>query len=441
MQAAVATAACAVVVAWLLRRELKLPATASPATWIPLAWMALAGSRALSDWLGVGAPRGSVQAYADGSPIDRAVLGLLIAAGLVVLVRRRLPWADLLAVNKLLAAYGLYCLLSVLWADEPALAARRLAKDGGHLVMALLLLTEAQPLQAVVTVLRRLAMLLVPASVLLILAYPELGTAARQDGSLMYTGVTNQKNELGRLCLVVGMVFVWQVLHERRALARLTATDRFARHLLAAATLALLMLSDSRTAMACLALCTAVLVAARAPLIRSRPARVVMLTLLAAAVAWTLDAAFGLREAVLAAVGRDPTLTHRTGIWRTLLDLSVHPLRGAGYMSFWSGPRLQEIWSTLQAGIVQAHNGYLEQYLNLGWIGVGFMVALLAHGVLRARRQMESDAGAGLLRLCFVASAALYNVSEAAFYGMNNMWLLTLLGLLDTRPALRQGAR
>jgi O-antigen ligase len=199
----------------------------------------------------------------------------------------------------------------------------------------------------------------------------------------------------------------------------------------------LLVLSDSRTAMACLALVAALLVGARLPVVRTRPARVVALAVVAGGAAFAADAAFGLRETVLAWAGRDPTLTHRTGIWRVLLAMPSQPLIGEGYMSFWSGPRLQEIWTALKAPILQAHNGYIEQYLNLGWIGAAFMVALLAVGLTGARRQMQDDPAGGMLKLCCVASAALYNWSEAAFYGMNAMWMLALVGILDTRVLRR----
>jgi hypothetical protein len=50
---------------------------------------------------------------------------------------------------------------------------------------------------------------------------------------------------------------------------------------------------------------------------------------------------------------------------------------------------------------------------------------------------MHTDPAAGLLKLSFVAAAALYNWSEAAFYGMNAMWTLALLGIVDTRPLHR----
>lgn len=256
----------------------------------------------------------------------------------------------------------------------------------------------------------------------------------------MYIGVTNQKNELGRLCLVTGIALLWLMWQDRAAQSKLPRLDRWATAGLAALALGLLVLSESRTALACLLLGAGLLLAVRLPLLRARPARVVGAAVGAAAVLAVADLAFGVRDELLAMFGRDPTLTHRTGIWRTLLAMPTQPALGEGFMSFWSGPRLQEIWTTLQAGILQAHNGYLEQYLNLGVVGVAFMAGLFTLGLLGARAQMQHDVPGGLLRLAFLASAALYNVSEAAFHGQTSVWWITLLGLVDTR-ALRRGDR
>jgi len=115
----------------------------------------------------------------------------------------------------------------------------------------------------------------------------------------------------------------------------------------------------------------------------------------------------------------------------------VNPFVGAGFMSFWTGARLEEVWRLVGPGINQAHNGYLEQYLNLGYIGVAFIAVIVLCGLLRVRRHLNDDPAAGILRLCFIVSAVLYNYTEASFYGMNNMWMLLLLGCLEV-PRQRQ---
>jgi O-antigen ligase len=190
--------------------------------------------------------------------------------------------------------------------------------------------------------------------------------------------------------------------------------------------------SDSQTSFVCLVAAVLLLLLGR----MARSPATIFGVLLCAAVALPLAEMLNLKELALNFLGRDPTLTNRTAIWQTLETFVVNPFVGSGFMSFWSGDRLEELWR--QVGTInQAHNGYLEQYLNLGYIGVAFIVVIILSGLLRVRRHLNDDPAAGMLRLSFIVSAVLYNYTEASFYGMNNMWMLLLLGCLEV-PRQRQ---
>jgi O-antigen ligase len=159
-----------------------------------------------------------------------------------------------------------------------------------------------------------------------------------------------------------------------------------------------------------------------------------------------LDQAFGLKEIALNLLGRRPDLTERTEIWRVLLGplpdaqgrfVNTDPALGVGFQTFWTGERLEEAWRLLRIQIHQAHNGYLEQYLNLGFIGIGFILMILLDGLLKVRRHMMVDHAGAMLRLCYIVVATLSNWTEASFYGLNNLWILLLLACLEV-PQQRQ---
>ena len=111
----VALIICLVFVAYLFSTDLRRSDRGSLALWIPLAWMFLAGSRFLSSWLSLSIPM--AEAYAEGSPVDRAAFLCLIIMGVVVLANRKVRWAALLADNKWIALYFAYCLTSIAWTD------------------------------------------------------------------------------------------------------------------------------------------------------------------------------------------------------------------------------------------------------------------------------------------------------------------------------------
>jgi exopolysaccharide production protein ExoQ len=426
-----ATAVCMLFIVYLFWTDLKRPDSRSMALWVPLAWMFLAGSRWVSSWLNLAPTMESANDYAEGSPIDRAVFFGLIVVGILILAGRKIDWQRVVINNKWIILYFLYCLASIAWTDEPTTLMKRWVKELGNPIMALVILTEPRPYVAVGTVLRRLAFLMLPLSLLFIRYYPELGRGYHADGSPMFTGVGHQKNDLGSMCLLAGIYVFWELLQRGEK----THPAYLRQHKIVAVVLIgllawLLHMSDSQTSLVCLVAAVLLLLLGR---IARRPATIFGV-LLCAVVAWPLAEMFNLKELVLSFLGRDPTLTNRTAVWQTLEPFAVNPFVGAGFMSFWTGARLEEVWRLIGVPINQAHNGYLEQYLNLGYIGVAFIAVIVLSGLLSVWRHLNDDPAAGILRLCFIVTAVLYNYTEASFYGVNNIWLLLLAGCLELPP-------
>lgn len=433
------TVVCMLFIVYLFWTDLRRPDRPSRALWVPLAWMFLAGSRYLSSWVNMTPTFDSAGDSEEGSPIDRAVFFGLIAAGILILARRKVDWQRLLRNNVWIALYFLYCLASMAWADDPALLIKRWIKELGNPIMALVILTELRPYQAVGAVLRRLSFLMLPLSVLFIKYYPELGRDFHADGSPMFTGVGHQKNDLGLMCLMAGIYMFWELLQRReKTLSTFTRQHKIVALLLIAMLAWLLHISDSQTSFVCLVVAVMLLLLGRMPFMAQRPGRIFGVLFCAVLSIWLLDEVFSLKETALSFLGRDPTLTNRTEIWRTVEGFEVNPIVGAGFMSFWTHERIGKLAKALDlSAITQAHNGYLEQYLNLGYIGVAFIAVIFLSGLLRVRRHLSVDPAAGMLRLCFIVTAALYNYTEASFYGINNMWMLLLLGCLEV-PRQRQ---
>jgi O-antigen ligase len=400
--------------------------------------MFLAGSRWASSWLSLGSPMSSVDSYSEGSPIDRAVFFGLILWGLVVLARRNIDWGRLLTKNVWLTLYLLFCLSSVLWSDEPVVLVKRWIKDLGNPVMALILLTEPRPYEAVGVTLRRLAFLLLPLSVVFVRYFPELGRTHHVDGTPMFTGVGHQKNDLGLMCLVTGIYFAWKLLQPRDHGAAAERIDRWDALLMLMLSW-LLYMCNSQTSLSCLVVAVAIMLVARFPMISGRSRRLVPTVVVGGIIFTTLQLTIGLKERILELLGRDPSLTNRTELWDVVLAQVTNPLIGAGFMSFWTGERMQAIWDGMgQGGINQAHSGYIEQYVNLGFVGVGFIFVLMLSALAKIWSQPRGESPAAILRLSLVVVAALYNYTEASFYGINNMWVLFLVATLNVsgQPAL-----
>jgi O-antigen ligase len=134
----------------------------------------------------------------------------------------------------------------------------------------------------------------------------------------------------------------------------------------------------------------------------------------------------GLNGRLAAQIGRDPTLTDRTIIWNTVLSQHTNPMIGTGYESFWLGPRLQRIWEVV-GGINEAHNGYLDMYLNLGVIGVAILIVFLLGTYANIWKKFAGSHALATLSLAVWTILLFYNVTEVAFKG-GLLWLTLLLG-------------
>ena len=141
--------------------------------------------------------------------------------------------------------------------------------------------------------------------------------------------------------------------------------------------------------------------------------------------------------ALVSSLGRNANLTGRTDIWKAVLSIRINPLLGAGFESFWMGSRLERVWDLTAPGIQEAHNGYLELYLNLGWLGLAMLAGLIVTGYRNAIALYRRDPQAGRLRVAFFAVGVIYSLTEAGFRMMSPAWIAFLFAVTAVPHALR----
>lgn len=417
-----------IVMLFRLDRPKTETAAVSLALWIPTIWMLIAGSRMVSEWFQAPPEMNSPGQYLDGSPADRFVLTVLLAAGLMTLAARWRSAATVIRANGPVVLFFLYCAVSVLWSDYPDVAFKRWMKAVGDFVMVLVVLTEPDPRTAIKRLLARAAFVLIPLSVLFIKYYPELGRGYdRWTWSPYYAGVATGKNALGYICLVLGLGALWRWLGAFRTEDGTPETGSLVAHgAVLAMVLWLFWKADSATSVVCFLLGGSLLViAGMTRSARTGPVATVFIGLLVLLTAsgLFLNSGTGLVEAM----GRDTTLTGRTELWHQLLRIGVDPLFGTGFESFWLGERVEAFWRTYWWHPNQAHNGYLEIFLNLGWMGVALLAAVVVGAGRNIGRAFRRDPEMASLCVAYLVVALIYNLTEAAFKSFHLMWFAFLL--------------
>lgn len=420
---------------FLLERDKKHRPTR--ALFLPLAWLLIAGSRNVGEWLSMGAPSDGGDAYLDGNPLDRNLLSLMIAMAVYILYQRRSKVGAMLRANWPLLLYFGYCAVSLAWSDFPFVGFKRWIRALGDVAMVLIVLSESDWLLARKKLYAWAAFLLLPISVLLIRYYSELGrNYSVYDGQVFWTGVTTNKNELGMICMIFGLGSVSRVLDVlRRSESRRQQKKLLLAHgTIVATAIWLLHMADSATSLACFALGSCVLVLTSWKPIMKRPALVhVMVWSMIGIAASALF--LGVGSGMVEDLGRNSTLTGRTQMWQHALALVESPMFGAGYESFWVGDRLEKM-RPVAPGVNQAHNGYLEVYLNLGWIGVFFLILVIATGYRNVIKAFRRDPDVNRARLAYFVVALSYAFTESAFKFRHPVWISFLLAIVAV-PAFR----
>jgi exopolysaccharide production protein ExoQ len=406
----------------------------SKALWLPVVYIWILGSRPVSAWLGITPPLGT-DVQLDGSPVDRIIFAILLIMAIGVLVRRGRGVVTVLTANWPILIYFLYCLASVFWSPYPDVALKRWIKAIGDVVMILIVVTDEQPVPALRRLFSRVGFILLPVSLLFIKYYPNLGRGFEPwSGAPMDYGVTLDKNELGVITLVLLLGAIWRVLPLLRSDKNRPDRRRclIAQGALLVLGIALLKFANSDTSTVSFVFGATLLLVTSLRFFRRNPTavHVFVLALVFIVGSWVT---LGGVASVAHALGRNSHLTGRTDIWAAVIPLAPDPLVGAGFESFWLSPRVHERLWELFPGLPlnEAHNGYIEVYLELGWVGVVLIVFMLLDGYRRSVAAFRREPAIGGLLIAYVVCAIVYSMTEAGFRMLDPIWIFFLLAVVE----------
>ena len=422
---------------WYDRRRNPAP---SLGLWVPTLWLVSLGSRPVSTWLTLADPAmNAEQSFTEGSPLDRVFFLALLLLGVIILVRRKVVWIDFFRRNIWWTIFFAYAGISFVWSDFPDIALKRWIKSLGDVIMALVILSDARPWKALETMFKRVAFLLLPMSVVFIKYYPSLGRGYDPwTGEQFFTGVTTNKNTLGYLLFIFGLFFFATLLSSIGRSREQPKHDFYIAVLFLGIIAWLFNMADSKTPLLCIAVSSLIFVGSSFRFARKYWATLVTVSL--ASVTF-LQLTFNITEAVVTSAGRDLTLTGRTDLWASVIGMTVNPILGAGYSSFWLGERLLKLWDLYFFRPIQAHNGYLEIYLNLGILGVITLTGVLysSYHCLRTRWRLYANASPSdtatrdwaRYGMAYLVGFVLYNVTEAAFVSLHPLFVVMLMLVVD----------
>jgi O-antigen ligase len=307
--------------------------------------------------------------------------------------------------------------------------------------MALVVLTEPKPVEAISTLLRRCAYFTIPLSIVLIRYFRNIGVNWDWHGnSVEWIGVATSKNTLGQLAVTGALCFIWERIRRRDS-----KDGRIIDYLFIIMSLYLLKGSDDALSMTSLSVFFVgffifiSLSFMKVHTERIKPLFMLTFTIVLGIILtviyhslrpFSMNSFMG---TVIQAMGRDMTLSGRTEIWSDVYAVaSRSPVLGVGYGAFWIGRLANIPWTeNLTWTLGQAHNGYVDIYLQLGLVGLCLLIALIFFTIPKIIKTFAIDFEYGRFRTTFFLVVLFVNITESTLLRSNhNMWFLFLLAAL-----------
>ncbi|GAB4470253.1 MAG: polysaccharide biosynthesis protein HfsI [Elainellaceae cyanobacterium] len=141
---------------------------------------------------------------------------------------------------------------------------------------------------------------------------------------------------------------------------------------------------------------------------------------------WLLD---NLESIVVDVLGKDLTLTGRTDLWITVLEMiEQRPWLGYGYQAFWDGldGPSAVVWRAEAWQVPDAHNGFLDLLLQLGIVGMAvFLIGYFANAIGSIVRLRSLTGSEFIWPVPFLIFMILSNLPETSLMRANDIfWVL-----------------
>jgi len=356
-------------------------------------------------------PAPGLQGLLESRIEDRIFWPLLAAMSVAVAARHWSRMQRPLPPNIVaLAAYVAFAGASVAWAFKPDLSFIRFLKEI-MVLTSIVLPAMLAPRKA--DILRGIFLCFAFGAVVNVLLIPDGQHTMAQYGPVLvdigYQGYFSDKNILGEFAAITFLLSMHELLYpgHRRAVGIIVAVM----------TAVLLYLSSSKTA---IGLALVVPVLAGLALIVGKTLRVsqaiVITSMLLGWIVFFDLIGFDTDRIAYMLTG-DSSFTGRTTIWDfALTEIARSPFFGWGYQSFWlvgnDGPSITDASGWIKV-MPNAHNGYYDTILELGYAGLALLLVFLITSLHVIGRVAERDYRRGWLLLSIALFIMIYNFLES----------------------------
>jgi O-antigen ligase len=334
----------------------------------------------------VGAETFGIQA---GSASDALIVKVqsftVYALSLIFIARTGRPIFTALRRHLLIVGVLGWAVASVFWSTHPSTSGVNSVRMILNVLLVVTLLERysANDVMKIVLLVGSVAAI---GSLVMVFFFPQYGLQARGQYALgAWQGIFGQKNICGLEMLAVLLPAFFVQLHHRYA--------TFLRTGYVLTVLLIIAMTRSAGAWIVTSLCLIFVALLKVTeRMRRRDAALLALGCGGLVTALVLGFAFNF-ETAMYALGKDPTMTGRTVIWKVLeRSIAKQPVHGYGYQAFWDGLQGESGNVAIQlnvAGYASAESGVLELWLEIGVVGLLLYAATYARATWDACRYLS----------------------------------------------------
>ncbi len=371
--------------------------------------------------------------YAEGSIVNQAIwLGIYLITFCLVALRWK-RFIHVATADKLLLLLLAIAVLSIVWSVEPKVTLRREIGLLGSTFFAMYLATRYSPSE----LLRLLGWTLGIGALLSLVCGIVLPSYGIMGGGF-WRGIYIHKNAMGRMMAMCAIILLLLTFSNRKF--------RWLTGLGIGLSIGLLLLSQSKGALVVFISLLALLPlynALRLNYTIAVPLSIVVIIVSAIGLTWLVSES----ETVLGAFGKDATLTGRTDIWTAAVDMiNQRPVLGYGYGAFWLGLGSEYsayVWNYAGWEVPNAHNGFIDLTLDLGYLGISvFLIGFLMNYLQAVRWVLLTKTLEGVWPLEYMTLILIASQSESVTLTYKDIfWILYVTITLSTRTYLSRASK
>jgi len=156
--------------------------------------------------------------------------------------------------------------------------------------------------------------------------------------------------------------------------------------------------------------------------------------------------ASNLEEIVVHGLGKDLNFNGRIPIWQLMVEQGLkRPWLGYGFSGFWTSDAgdfvLGQSWAAASKGLIRfnAHNGYMDTFLQFGFVGLSLYVATIISSITRLVKLLsaEQDTSGNLWMLQSLLAMAFMNLADS-FGSLSGTTHWSLFICISLSSALQQ---